>query len=158
MTTIQNIQRTNEAIIVNAKNKNIIFSIDLLDYRFKVLKRLNKLTGLVLENKTRANVNKIQKLVGEIYSDFVICNFIERGDFDYSLEVALKTYSLKPTDKEDLICSLLSVCQSINTTIGVNKEEPKIFSRYDYTTRAIDTLLRICQVYNLDFKEVILGD
>ena len=157
MTTIQSIKGTNDAIIVNAKNKNILFAIDLFDYRFKVIKRLNKLIGLVLENKTRANVNKIQKLVGEIYSDFVICNFIERGDFDYSLEVALKTYSSKPTDKEDLICSLLSVCQSINSTVGLDYE-PKIFSRYDYTTRAIDTLLRICKVYNLDFKEVILGD
>lgn len=157
MTTIQNIQRINEAIIVNAKNKNIIFSIDLFDYRFKVLERLNNLIGLVLENKTRANVNKIQKLVYEIYSDFVICNFIERGDFDYSLEVALKTYSSKPTDKVDLICSLFSVFQSINSTVGL-EYEPKIFSRYDCTIRAIDILLRICKVYGLDFKEVILGD
>ena len=158
MTTIQSIKETNKAIVINAKNTNFIFSIDVLDYRFTVIEKLNKLIGLVLKNKTKANTEKIKKLVCEIYSDFVICNVIEKGDLDYSLEVALKTYSSKPIDKEDLICSLLSVCQSINTTVGVNKEEPKIFSRYDYTTRAIDILMRICQVYNLDFKEVILGD
>lgn len=158
MTTIQSIKSTNQAIICDARNKNTVYSINILYYRFTVLERLNKLIGLVLGSKTKSNINKIEKLIGKIYYDFVVCNFIESGDLDYSVEVALKSFNSKSTDKEDLLCSLLSVCQSINTSIGVNEERPQIFSRYDYTERAINVLMRVCKVYGLNFGEVILGD
>lgn len=158
MTNIQSIKSTNQAILCDARNRNSVYLINILDYRFTVLERLNKLIGLVLASKTKSNINKIEKLIGKIYYDFVVCNFIEGGDLDYSVEVAFKTFNIKPTDKEDLLCSLLSVCQSINTSIGVNEEKPQIFSRYDYTERAIDTLMRVCKVYGLNFGEVILGD